>query len=120
MKQKLLIKIIKDDDWKWVHLCHIDSKVYQKFRAIPENESLSIGSHISRWMLQDFGVKLSMSYQRDILQVKAILRAWYRREYPELYLKNCPGDGRRITSLMSIWLTQHMEYEIEKYKEGLK
>lgn len=120
MKQKLLIKVIDGDEWKWVHLCHIDSRMYQKFKAIPEYEGLSIGSHISAWLLQDFGVKMPMAYRREILQLKNLLETWYRREYPELYLKYCPGDKQRISSLVSLWLTQHMQYELEKRKGDSK
>ena len=120
MKQKLLIKITDNGDWRWVHLCHVDSKVYQKFKNLPGNESQSIGSHISNWFFQDFGIKLSMVYQKDLFQMKSILNAWYRQEYPELYLKNCPGDTRRIAGIVGIWVTQHMNYEIEKQQEGIK
>ena len=118
MKQKLLIKVIDGDNWTWVHLCHIDDKLYKKFREIPGNEELTIGYHVSRWMLQDFSVNTSMSSKKDVWVMKNILNTWYHREYPELYLKKCPGDKQRISNLTGIWLTQHMQYEIEKYKGG--
>lgn len=118
MKQKLLIKVIDNQDWKWIHLCYIDSLVYKKFKSISGYESLTIGSHISRWMLQDFGVKISMGYKNDVRMLKNVLNTWYHREYPEIYLKSCPGDKLRIANIVGIWITQHMQFEIEKLKGG--
>ncbi len=116
MKQKLLVKILDEDEWKWVHLCYIDSKVYHKFRELPGYKDFTIGSHISRWMLADLHVKLSMVHKNHLRTVKAVIKSWYRRAYPELYIKQCPGNKQRIANLVGIWITQHMKYEIENMK----
>lgn len=119
IRQKLLIKVLVDTELKWIHLCYIDHQLYRKFKSISGYESQTIGSHITRWLLQDFGVKLQMSTKMDVMMLRNILQTWYRHEYPEIYLK-CPGDKQRISNLIGIWLTQHMQYEIELYKGGKK
>ena len=107
------------DEWRWVHLCHIDRKIYQEFKSLFPKESFVLSTFITIWVKQDFEVNMSMVYKKNVLQLRNLVLTWYRHEYPELYLKNCPGDTRRISNLTSIWLTQHMQYEIEIRKGEL-
>ena len=113
-KQKLLIKVVDRDEWKWVHLCHIDRKLFSQFKQLYPEDTFVLSTFITLWVKEDFQVNMSMVYKKNVLQLRSLIETWYRREYPELYVKNCPGDSRRISSLTSIWLTQHMQYEIEK------
>lgn len=117
-KQKLLIKVIDEGDWKWVHFCHIDKNLFKQFKELYPEDSFVLSTFITTWIREDFQVTMSMVYKKNVLQLRNLIETWYRKEYPELYLKNCPGDKRRITSLISVWMTQHMQYEIERRRKG--
>lgn len=118
--RKILLKVLTPQGIKWVHLCHLDTKLYEQFcESLLEGNSTLLPTHISRWVKEDFSTTLAMSHKADIESLKRILTAWYSREYPELYLKSCPG-ANRISGLMNVWMTQHIQYDLENYNKGVE
>lgn len=114
--RKILLKVLTPQGVQWVHFCHLDTKLYERFcESLLEGDSSLLAAHVSRWVKEDFSTTLSMGHKADIESLKRILSAWYSREYPELYLKNCPGSNR-ISGLVSLWVTQHIQYDLENYK----
>lgn len=108
---KILVKVLRDDQWKWVHFCYIYSDLYDYFFKVTGIERSEFGVFLSMWARGDFGVKRHMSTYEDIQYLRKLVSDKYREEYAELYALN-DEENPNISGWMRMWVSQHMRIEI--------
>lgn len=109
---KLLIKVLRDDDWKWIHFCYISSDIYDDFFNVIGCEKSEIGGFLSAWAKQDLGISLRMATYQDVLDLRRTISDKYSKEYKELYaLKE--EENPKIYGWVRFWVSEHMRKEIK-------
>ena len=109
--KKILVKVIRDGEWKWVHFCYIHADLYDAFFRVTKREKSEFGAFLSVWAQGDFQVKLPMSTYDEIQQLRYLVNKKYAEEYAELYALN-KEENPRIEGWMRMWVSQHMRVEI--------
>lgn len=115
---KLLLKIQDVTktpiEFRWVHLCYVDTEVYEEFCETLEpyeNYDDEFNGILSRWCAEEFGINLKMNTQEDLNALKELIKNLYRERYPEVY-RDSKTDRQ---GWIRIWVTQKMRKEIEAH-----
>lgn len=109
--KKIVLKVIKDHEINWVHLCNISRSLFYEFFDVVGCERSEFGAFLSVWTKQDFRQNLSFSKYEDIQVLRDLVSDKYKREYPELYYLS-EEENPRIEGWMRLWLSKHMRMEI--------
>jgi tRNA nucleotidyltransferase (CCA-adding enzyme) len=66
---------------------------------------------IRKWVKQDYGVDIQLHTLEDLKKFRAFIISVYKNEYHELFPKTgyCFSEHGWVT----LWVTKHMEMEIE-------
>lgn len=113
--KKILVKVIRNNEIKWCHLCYVSTELYDTFFRTTECEKREFGAFLSVWAKGDFNVNLSMSSFSDILHLRHLVNTKYAREYAELYALT-EEENPRIHGWFRMWVSQHMRIEIAARK----
>ena len=112
---KILIKVVNEehDRAEWTHISYIDKALYDKFMEREHIESIELNDYLSRWAKEDFNIDLAMSSKNDITVLKELVKDFYRRAHPELYIEsNTDRQG-----WLRVWLTKKIKEELKIYGE---
>lgn len=109
--KKILVKVLKDEEWKWVHFCYVYSNLYDSFFDITKCEKSEFGTFLSMWAKGDFSVSINMSTYEDVQKLKSLVNQKYTLEYKELYALN-QEENPEIRGWLRMWVSQHMRVEI--------
>lgn len=112
-RRKMLIKVIMNESKKlnWIHLCYIDSDLYFKFLEILGIDTGDMNSMLSRWCKESFNMDLGMVNSNDIEVLKAVVKDYYKRTYPDIY-NETPTDRQ---AWMRLWITKNMREELKRH-----
>nr|DAM10886.1 MAG TPA: hypothetical protein [Caudoviricetes sp.] len=112
---KVIIKVVNEehDRAEWTHISYIDDDLYKRFMKAKTLETTDLNDIISRWAKEDFNIHLAMSSKNDIKVLKELVKDFYRRAHPELYIEsNTDRQG-----WFRVWLTRKMKEELNIYGE---
>lgn len=111
--EKMLIKVVNEENDKpeWTHLSYVDSKLYTRLMDEKHLETSDLNDLLSRWAKEDFNASLSMSSKNDILILKHLVKDFYKRAHPELYIDS-PTDRQ---GWLRVWLTRKIKEELNIY-----
>lgn len=109
--KKILVKVIRDGELKWIHFCYVHEDLYYTFFKVTGREKSEFGAFLSVWARGDFSVKMSMSTYEDIQRLRYLVQKKYVSEYPELYSLS-EEENPRINGWLRMWTSQHMRVEI--------
>lgn len=112
---KLLIKVVNEqtENVEWTHISYISPDIYNRYMKENNLTSADLNDVISRWCYEDFRVKLPMSTNKDIAVLKSLIKDFYKRAHPELYIES-PTDRQ---GWIRIWLTKKMKEDLKIYGE---
>lgn len=108
---KILVKVVRDGEWKWVHFCYVFTDLYNTFFRVTGCEKSEFGAFLSIWAKGDFSEKMGMSTFEDVQRLRYLVNRKYAQEYAELYALN-EEENPKINGWMRMWVSQHMRVEI--------
>lgn len=110
---KLLIKLLDNSgNYKWVHLCYVDSNIYADFLKLSRSKH-SLNRLVSEWYRSEFKLRYSLKTLEDLNTLKQTIKEKYSKLYPGIYRES---DTDR-QGWLRIWITNNMREEIEKAHE---
>lgn len=111
--RKFLVKMInqKRDRAEWVHVSYVDAKLYDIFMSRKHIDSSDLNDYLSRWVKEDFNVDLAMSSDRDLFIMKELIKDFYKRAHPELYIESSTDRQGWVR----VWLSKKMKEELNIY-----
>lgn len=112
---KLNIKVLDNnvDKVRWTHFCYVNRELYNRYLYENELTSNSMNEVISRWCKEDFNVELMMSSSKDIHLLRALVKDFYKRAHPDLFI-----DSRTDRQgWLRLWVTRKMKEELRIYGE---
>lgn len=109
--KKIIVKVLKGDEWKWIHFCYISFDLYNLFFKVTKCEKSGFSAFLSMWAQTDFNLKNTMTTYDDIIALRYAIKRKYENEYPELYALT-EEENPRIEGWMRMWVSQHMRVEI--------
>lgn len=109
------IKVIDDStgEYAWVHMCYVGTDVYLRFLKTLDCSRKEVADYVCKWLKQDFNYKTTMTHSNDILILKSLVRDFYKKAYPSLFLDTGKSDRQ---GWLRVWVTKKMEEELEKYE----
>lgn len=112
---KIVIKVVNEahDRAEWTHISYIDKVLYDKFMKKEHIESIELNDYLSRWVKEDFNIDLAMSSKNDIRVLKELVKDFYKRAHPELYIES--HTDRQ--GWLRVWLTKKIKEELKIYGE---
>lgn len=112
---KMLIKVVNEshDRAEWTHISYVDEALYKKFIEEKHIETTDLNDYLSRWAHEDFNAQLAMSSKNDIIVLKELVKGFYRRAHPEIFIDS-PTDRQ---GWLRVWLTKKMKEELNIYGE---
>lgn len=112
---KVKIKAVNDetDQFEWFHVCYVDENLYLSFLEKMGCTRREVAVYISKWVLDDFNLNLTMSHSNDILILKRLVKDFYRKSYPHLYIDSQTDRQGWIRT----WMTNKMKEELKYYAE---
>lgn len=112
---KVLIKVVneKHDRTEWTHISYIDSSLYKNFLNSKYIATFEMNDYLSRWAKEDFNVSIPMSSKNDIQVLKELVKNFYKRAHPELYIESATDRQ----GWFRVWLTKKMKEELNIYGE---
>ena len=111
MHTKILVKVKDGDNLKWIHLCYVDTDLWQEF--LQDNTSEGFNQTLSEWCYEDFNMQIPMATIEDINTLKKLIRIRYKRLYPEVFLENQTDRQGWIR----VWFTQKVKGAINDRKQ---
>lgn len=105
-----MIKVINEsyENPEWEHVCYMDKELYQQFLKERNAERYELAEFLCRWAKEDFNVDLSMSKKSDIIILKHLVRDFYKRAHPELYIDSETDRQGWIR----VWITKKIREEL--------
>ena len=113
--KKVLVKVIRDGEIKWVHFSIIPERLYKRFFANTGTEPADLNYYLSKWCKEDFDTSLKMYKYDDIYHLKKAINERFEAEYAELYGS---AEMPQIRGWVRMWLSQHMRVELELLKNA--
>lgn len=112
---KVLIKLLNEDKnlAEWVHVCYVDSDLYNKFIEHFDLTSSDLNEIMARWIKENFNIDMVLSRKADLEAFKGILKDHYKNVYPELFTEN--NIDRQ--GWMRVYVTQKMKEDLGPYGE---
>lgn len=111
MHTKILVKVKDLNSLKWIHLCYIDSDLWQEF--LQDSTSEGLNQLLADWCQEDFKVQLPMATAADIATLKELIRSHYEKQYPEIFLESKTDRQGWIR----VWFTQKVKGAINVRKQ---
>lgn len=110
---KVLIKVVneKSERVEWTHISYIDKDLYKRFFEKESIETTDLNDYLSRWVKEDFNVNISMSSKNDIRVLKELVKDFYRRAHPELFIESVTDRQ----GWLRVWLTKKIKEELGVY-----
>lgn len=110
---KLLIKVVNEshDQAEWTHFSYVDGELFSRFLKEKGLGTGDMNDVLSRWAHEDFGVELAMSSKRDIEILKMIVKDFYKRAHPDLYIES--STDRQ--GWLRVWISRKMKEELGIY-----
>lgn len=110
---KLLLKISNPEDngEKWVHLCYVDTDIYEEFIKSQSSDT-SLNDILSSWCKEDFGVTLPLQTTEALATFRMLVKNHYRTTYPDVF-RDSETDRQGWTR---IWVTNKMKEAVENGK----
>lgn len=111
--EKMIIKVVNEehDRAEWVHISYVDSELYHRFLEKKNIEPIDMNDYIARWAKEDFNLQAAMSSKNDVCILKEVVKDFYRRAHPELYIES-PTDRQ---GWFRVWLTKKIKEELGIY-----
>lgn len=111
---KVLIKI-RDQasrEYKWIHLGYIPKLLHEQYFREGYRTAEYLKYKIIQWAKEDFGVNVKLHTIEQVLEFKQFILNAYKQEYQDLF----PKDGISFSKAgwFVLWLTKHMEMELEE------
>lgn len=100
------------DGYKWAHLCYIPTSLYLRYFVGQRKPFDRLKHMIIHWVKQDFGVKVRLNTKQSVNELKQFITNMYKHEYKELFPKD--GISFSKSGWFVLWLSKHMEMEIEE------
>ena len=112
---KLLLKVLDapNNKVKWVHFCYVGQNLYNQYLAENDLTTSSFNEIFSRWCQEDFRLDLAMASTKDVRILRAAIKDFYKRAYPDVYL-NSETDRQGWSR---IWVTKKMKEDLGIYGE---
>lgn len=114
--KKIILKVLNEDSWEWVHFCYIPAQIYDEFFKTTGCEKSEFGTFLSVWAKGDFGLKTSVSTLDEVKGLRYAINKKYLQEYAELYALS-DTENPRIYGWVRMWVSQHMRVEIAARKD---
>lgn len=110
---KLLLKVVNDrtDKVEWVHFSYVSRTLLNKFMTEKGLESTDMNEVFSRWAKEDFNAELSMASTRDIEILKHLIKDFYKRAHPELFISSATDRQGWVR----VWLSKKLKEELKIY-----
>lgn len=115
--KKILVKVLKGSEWKWVHFCYVSNRLYGEFFKWAKCDTVDFTTFLSEWIQGDFKIKMPISTYDELQQLRYLVNKRYSEEYPELYALT-KEENPIINGWVRLWVSQHMRIEISSRKEG--
>lgn len=118
--RKVLVKVIHNNHLEWGHFCYVPMPIWMEFAEATGTTGELMGSWLSKWAQEEFGVKLKMARFEDLEKLRKAIVVSYQDKYYELL---SPTLGKaRIThkeeNIVKNWTSLHMKVEAKKYEKG--
>lgn len=113
--RKVLIKVVNEDHDRseWTHISYIDRNLYDRFIESKRIDTIDLNDYLSRWAKEDFNIDLAMSSKNDIRVLKILVKNFYKRAHPELFI-NSSTDRQ---GWFRVWLTKKIKEELKIYEK---
>lgn len=110
---KVLIKVLNEehDTPEWTHISYVDYDLYHAFMERKGLQTTDLNDCLSRWAKEDFNTELAMCSKNDIRVLKVLVKDFYKRAHPELYIES-PTDRQ---GWLRVWLTKKIKEELNIY-----
>lgn len=108
---KFMLKIRKKTENEWVHFCYVPFSTREAFYAKVSVKGWLNNEWVRHWAKNDFGLK-TIDTVNGLVELKQAIKDWASEKYPEIYEKNYDGALDK-QGWIRVWVTQHMEEEIE-------
>ena len=109
---KIILSVIHRDEIEDILFCTIPDAIYKEFDAIFHLEPLDINAFFAVWSKEDFMTNIAMDRLSHITQLKKMILAKYKREYPELYTFEEQGLMFDTDFWLKLWIARHMKLEV--------
>ena len=109
---KILIKLLVNDTdnvYKWVHLCYLPKKLYEQYSKEKHEDVVNLNKTLSRWATQDFDKEVSVITQKDLENLKELVKDYCKEAYPDVYLEQ--STDRQ--GWLRVWISKKMKEELE-------
>lgn len=112
---KVLIKVVNEatDQIEWTHISYVDDTLYKRFMEEKGLQTTDLNQVLSRWAKEDFNIDTQMSCKRDIEILKYLVKDFYKRAHPELYIDS-PTDRQ---GWLRVWISKKIKEELKIYGE---
>lgn len=112
---KIVLKVLNTerDKIEWVHVSYMDRNLYNRFVQENDLKYSDLNDYFSRWAKEDFNITLSMSSTNDIKVLKKLVRGYYKRAHPEIFIDSTTDRQ----GWMRMWLTRKIKEELKIYGE---
>lgn len=95
----------------WIHVCYMDTTLYLQFLKYFEITRASISTYIAKWVLNDFGIDLTMAQQNDYAILRELVKDRYKKANPKIYYDSMIDRQ----GWLRVWLTDHFEKELKQH-----
>lgn len=111
--QKVKLKVISDidDSIIWSHVCYMSEDVYYRFLDTFRLTRQEVADYIAKWILDEFGIALTMTHQNDIYIMKELIKGKYKSLNPDLYIESVIDRQ----GLVRNYMTERMTMEVNRY-----
>ena len=111
-KKLVLLCTDQHNERRWIHFCYVPSDVYDSyFMKLDAGKMETIRKRLRLWAKQDFGVDVKLNTLDDLRSFRKFILNMYKSEYSELFPKG--GFTFSTQGWVTLWVTRHMEMEIE-------
>lgn len=111
--RKILLKVLRDKEIVWVHFCYIPNDLYEKFFCMSGIDKRDFASYLSKWVKEDFGVKLNMVTYKDLETLRTLVKEHFESAYEELYGQRI-GVNPEIRGWLRLWVSQNIMKELRE------
>lgn len=113
--RKIQIKVLREEypdrDPEWMHVCYINSEIYDAFFDATCIERVDFSDFLTKWCKDDFNLDLTFTKANDIRILKELVVDRYQSIYPHVhYNKAVDRHG-----WMRVWVSEHMGKELKKH-----
>ena len=110
---KVLLKVVNENTDKvdWVHLSYVDKDLFKRYMEENSLETTDMNEVVARWAKEDFNADIAMSSTRDVKVLKHLVKDFYKRAHPELFIDS-PTDRQ---GWLRVWFSKKIKEELKIY-----